>query len=851
MLPLFTRPLAVAAGLLLALATARAAPLSSAFTYQGRIDGNGVPVAGPVDLEFAPFADLAGTQSLGAPVVVEDVAVAGGQFTARVDFGPGFFVGDQVFLRIGVRPGAEMGAFELLAPLQELTGTPYALKPAPDSVTDLEIAADAVGTGELADGGVGMADLAPDAVGAAQIADAAVGSDQIKDEAVTAAKLAPDAFTGFMLADGSVTNVKLADEAVDSDKIEDGSIGPGDLDIAAFDPVFWRLGGNPGAGNTFLGTTDGAPLNLRSNVGVTINGPRFNSNTELVIRGSPATVETNADLTLWPRGGTAFFDLAVIGSTPADTNFQILSVGTSPFTGFISRLLLTGSGMLGVGGADPLPLARVHATNADIGLDATDLNESYELILEDVDAQLALFSNPSGGAGSVISLAELDGSGAFANTWGILRNTSGVAGSPLQFTYGTNSSAAGNPYRMFLTNTGGLFVGAVPSTITGTSFSFVDGSSASPFNGSGANQFLVRAAGGAAFNRLPFNANTELTVYGSATAGDEEVDLTLWPRDSGAFFNLNSSGTDLADARLTVQSVDVNPFSGYVPRLVLTGTGGVAFGDAASVGHAGAFVFADESSATTFASSGTNQFLVRATSGAAFNGTPFSTSTEVTVNSDSATAGSQANLMLRPGGNTRGYSIASGGETAANTTFFVYYHDPGGPEALSPYLVIRPNGFASLNPSIGGGGYILPTFPFTVGTPGDTTNGNGAHVTAGGTFVNGSSRTFKQQFTAIDAEAVLDRLLDLPITRWRYRGDDPGWHLGPVAEDFRAAFGLGDDEKYIGTVDADGVALAAVQGLNARLERRAQSLEDENVALREALLALGARVQALEAAGGR
>ena len=106
--------------------------------------------------------------------------------------------------------------------------------------------------------------------------------------------------------------------------------------------------------------------------------------------------------------------------------------------------------------------------------------------------------------------------------------------------------------------------------------------------------------------------------------------------------------------------------------------------------------------------------------------------------------------------------------------------------------------------------------------------------------------TLYSQAAAIDVGDVLQRVLAMPITRWRYRNDTAAWHLGPVAEDFHAAFGLGESEQYIGTVDADGVALAAIQGLAARSEARASALQQENAQLRATLDALAARVAALE-----
>ncbi len=72
----------------------------------------------------------------------------------------------------------------------------------------------------------------------------------------------------------------------------------------------------------------------------------------------------------------------------------------------------------------------------------------------------------------------------------------------------------------------------------------------------------------------------------------------------------------------------------------------------------------------------------------------------------------------------------------------------------------------------------------------------------------------KSNFSSIDRRALLEALAKLPTGTWNYKDQDPSVrHLGPTAQEFRAAFGLGEDERYISTVDADGVALAAIQGL--------------------------------------
>ncbi|EMA69270.1 hypothetical protein C468_01845 [Halorubrum kocurii JCM 14978] len=65
----------------------------------------------------------------------------------------------------------------------------------------------------------------------------------------------------------------------------------------------------------------------------------------------------------------------------------------------------------------------------------------------------------------------------------------------------------------------------------------------------------------------------------------------------------------------------------------------------------------------------------------------------------------------------------------------------------------------------------------------------------------------------VDTAAVLDVVTDLELSTWRYKHNGGATHMGPMAEEFYAAFELGDDDEHIATVDADGVALAAIQDL--------------------------------------
>ena len=117
--------------------------------------------------------------------------------------------------------------------------------------------------------------------------------------------------------------------------------------------------------------------------------------------------------------------------------------------------------------------------------------------------------------------------------------------------------------------------------------------------------------------------------------------------------------------------------------------------------------------------------------------------------------------------------------------------------------------------------------------------GTGCYISpGGGTWNCTSDRATKSDVAGIDATDVLDRLATVPISTWRFSGEpDHIRHIGPMAQDFRAAFGLGHDEKSIATVDAQGIALAAIQGLHKLILAR-----DEQIGRLEAKLAELSRV---------
>ena len=173
-----------------------------------------------------------------------------------------------------------------------------------------------------------------------------------------------------------------------------------------------------------------------------------------------------------------------------------------------------------------------------------------------------------------------------------------------------------------------------------------------------------------------------------------------------------------------------------------------------------------------------------------------------------------------------------------------------------PFMSLAPNEFAVR----ASGGVRFVTSLDQAGEP-----LTGARLPAGsGSWETLSDRNAKAGFKPIDSLQVLERLASMPIDTWNYKGQPASvQHIGPVAQDFYAAFGLGEDNRYISSVDADGVTMAAIQGLyqmtqekqalietlqadNSRQAAQIEALQTENKRQAAQLAGLDARMTALE-----
>jgi hypothetical protein len=246
--------------------------------------------------------------------------------------------------------------------------------------------------------------------------------------------------------------------------------------------------------------------------------------------------------------------------------------------------------------------------------------------------------------------------------------------------------------------------------------------------------------------------------------------------------------------------------------------------------HKGSFVWSDFSADTNFDSTANNQFSVRAAGGVHFAG-------DVLISTDTA---DYHHLELN-GGNSHGFLFGSYPYFGDGVHLgYNFYADANG----SPH-VINPGGGSS-RVSADYGEVVLAVGNVGFGPNIVRLDATLSGVTVNGTFNNNSDRNEKKDFTAVSPAQILDKVTQLPLSEWSYKTDPDTRHVGPMAQDFHAAFEIGTDDKHIAPIDEGGVALAAIQGLNQKLQDELKRRDMENAELKRSNEALERRLEAIE-----
>lgn len=136
----------------------------------------------------------------------------------------------------------------------------------------------------------------------------------------------------------------------------------------------------------------------------------------------------------------------------------------------------------------------------------------------------------------------------------------------------------------------------------------------------------------------------------------------------------------------------------------------------------------------------------------------------------------------------------------------------------------RPNGFNITLLGTGGQEFLLqPNGAFSVGPGGFQSMfvGSTGNMTIAGSLTQNSDINSKHNIEDVNGSLILQKIASLPVSEWTYKSDEHGVrHLGPMAQDFHAAFGLGEKPTGIAPGDMAGVALAAVKALQVKLAEK-------------------------------
>jgi hypothetical protein len=810
-----------------------AAPMGTAFTYQGRLIDKNRPADGLYDFQFKLYDSndpCTGSQQ-GSPIDINDLDVLDGHFTVELDFGSGIFDGNAVWLATRVVQSPLGSDPCTLSPLLELTATPYALhaKKAENAAALDSANTFTTGVQEIQTGGASNKGLV--------VKGAASQSANLQEwQDSTGSALAYVDAAGVFNGDGSgLSNLPAGTDS-------DWTISDSNMYTGA------GVTGNVGIGTT----TPTAKL--------TVNGAILRDGSTM--HGSSASTHINLGVNSTTGTSGQNYGYCTVGggqnNSASSTRATVGGGANNTASGYYATIGggygndANGTWYTTVGGG---------ANNTASGSRATVGGGENNTASGD-------YATVGGGVGSTASGTNTAIGGGYQNTASGLYATvpggyeNGAAGN-FSFAAGRQAKADHDGSFVWGDSTGGDFASTANDqflidALGGVGIGTTNPTEALDVNGTAKADAFV--GDGSGLSNLPAGTDSDWTISGpnmytgagvtgnvgigtttptaklTVNGGILRSGSTMYGATANTHINLGMSsitGSEIIDmSYCTVSGGRSNTASSWYATVGggyendandYAATVGGGYNNDANGGYVTVGGGKDNTASGGYATVGGGQNNTTSNTCSTVGGGKDNTASGIfaTVGggSENTASGQYATV---PGGllNTAGgtYSFAAGRRAKANYHGVFAWAD----SANADFDVNVNDRFAA---RARGGVYFYTNSSLT----------SGVYVSAGGNSWNSiSDRATKENFVSVDKRALLEQLATMPITEYNIKAqDDSIRHIGPVAQDF-ATFGYGESDKAINMEDADGIALAAIQGLYELVQEK----EAEIAALKERMTAM-------------
>jgi hypothetical protein len=766
---------------------------TTAFTYQGRLSDASAPAAGTYDFQFALYDAASDGRQQSSVQTVNGVSVVNGVFTVQLDFGSSAFPGSNRYLEIRVKKQSE-ASYTPLSPRQQITSNPYSIRSLNAASADYATNAGTATTATNATNATNAANAttATTANSATNFSGALAGDVTGTQSATTISTVggvSASIIAGGAAAANSATDANTAGTIVKRDA--SGNFAAGTITAT--------INGNASTATTstnFSGSLAGDVTGTQSATTVSTVGGVSASNISSGVTAANNATDANTSSAIVKRDAGGNFSAGTItanlngNATTATTATNATTASGVSASAGDSVVTAINAGSSTINSARlPSTLATQNGANTFSGTNNFITAPTFSAGLAAGNQRITGVATPTS-ATDAATKAYVDAATATGSYVQFAPSTQQTTSTTnhlinLKLIGARNLGTAGQDSLLSLSASGTYWSGGFTQNFDKERFRVEnDGSilAVSDYNSGCCGGIPIEGSG---TRFLWFGAKAAIRAGGINGTQWDDANIGLYSTAFGE--NVRALG----DNAIAVGKNTVAANTGTVALgegHSATGANSIALGYGASTSTSagsprlGTFVFADRSTVSTcpLYSSGntvdtncqfhptvTNSFNVRAVNGSFFY-TNIALSTGFIFNSTTATM-TLTNSKL---------TMASDGSTT---------------------LTSNPDGSA---------GVALPA--------------------GGGSWNNLSDRNVKENFASVNSRDILRKVLNLPISTWNYKTQNASVrHIGAMAQDFKAAFAVGEDDKHISTIDPDGVALAAIQGLNEELKDRDVKIEQQ------------------------